>query len=144
MTKIIKSVECPQEKIKAGGIVFKENSASDCFFIIRKGKIEVFKHYGTPKQVLLATIDEGKVLGEISGIDGLPRTATAVAKTDVEITKVSSETLKYQLKQCPGWFRAIILDLVARLRNTNEMLVAKGVEDANSVSSQKATADTNP
>ncbi|MCC7442513.1 MAG: cyclic nucleotide-binding domain-containing protein [Bdellovibrionales bacterium] len=142
MAKVIKSVECPQETFKPGDILFAEGSLSDCFYIVKKGKVEVYKNFNNPKKKLLAVIDEGKVLGEISSMDGLPRSATAVAQTAVEVTKIASDTIKYQLKQCPGWFRAIVIDLVARLRNTGELLVKEGQDDANLVSSQKATADS--
>lgn len=141
MGKIIKSVDVPLERCKPGDIIFREGSEANCFYIVKKGKVEVYKNFDTPKKVLLTVIGEGAVLGEISGMDGLPRSATAVAQTAVEVAKVSSETLKYQLQQCPGWFRAIILDLVQRLRNTNELLVQHGIVHATTVSSEKATAD---
>jgi CRP-like cAMP-binding protein len=141
MTQVIKSVDCPSEKFKSGQLIFEENSESLCFYIIKQGDVDVYKNYGKPNQVRLATIPAGRVLGEISGIDGLPRSATAVAKTDVEVVKVSSSTLSWQMKQCPGWFSAIILDIVERLRATDDLLARNGISGHHSVSSLKATAE---
>lgn len=139
---IIKSVENPKQDLKAGAIIFKENSESGCFFIVKKGRVAVFKNYDSKDRVKLGVIDEGKVFGEISGFDGLPRTATAVAETDVEITKISADTLKYQLKQCPGWFRAIVMELVERLRKTDELLIEHGITHASQVSSMSPTMNS--
>lgn len=137
---IIKSVDCPNQTFKSGELLFEEGSESSCFYIIRKGSVAVYKNFKKPNQLKLATVNEGSVLGEISGLDGLPRSAAAVADGPVEVAMVSSKVLKYQLEQCPGWFRAVILDLVERLRATDELLTTHGLSNANSVSSQKATA----
>jgi len=141
MAKIIKGVDCPVEIFKAGSVIFEEKAESQCFYIIKKGQVAVYKNYRDPKPMLLATINAGRVFGEISGIDGLPRSATAVAQTDVEAVVVSSKALKGQVQQCPKWFQAIILDIVERLRATDDLLARNGLGGASSVSSLKATHD---
>jgi CRP-like cAMP-binding protein len=122
MANIIKTVDCPEVRYETGKTIFEEGSRSDCFYIIRSGQIEIIKNRGKPNQTLLATIPPGRVLGEIACMDDGPRTATAVAKTDVELVRVAADTLKWQLAQCPQWFGAIIRDLVERLRATDELV----------------------
>lgn len=141
MSHIIKSVECPKQNLKSGEVLFKEGAGADCFFIVKKGSLAVFKNHGRPDEVKLAEIGEGRVLGEVASVDGLPRTATAIAISEVEVTKVSAATLRYALDQCPGWLRAIVLDLVERLRKTDDLLSSKGILNSNTQSSQKATAN---
>jgi CRP-like cAMP-binding protein len=140
MAQVIKSVDCPNERYDAGKVIFKENTASDSFYIVKSGQVDVFRNFGKPDQLLLATIPAGRVLGEISGIDGGLRSATAVAKGEVHLVKVSSKTLKWQLKQCPSWFSAVVLDIVERLRATDDLLTRSGTSSAhNAVSSMKET-----
>src|SRR5687768_12812611 len=124
MPVIIKSIECPEEKHPPGHVIFQEGTESDSFYIIRQGQIDIFRNHGTPDQVKLATIPPGRVLGEIACLDNGPRTATAVAKTDVHLTRVAADTLRWQLKQCPQWFAAVVLDLVERLRATDDLAVS--------------------
>ena len=139
MAPVIKGVDVPLTKINAGEVIFAEGSESDCFYVIKKGQVAVYKNHKAPNQIRLATIPEGRVLGEISGIDGLPRSATAIALTDVDLVKVSSKSLRWQLKQCPGWFGAIVLDLVERLRQTGDVLAKNGIVASHSVTSMKDT-----
>lgn len=140
MSTVIKGVDCPKSRVTAGTVIFAEGSQSDCFYIVKTGEVVVYKNYQKPNQIRLASIPEGRVLGEISGIDGLARSATAIAHTDVDLVKVSAAALRWQLKQCPAWFGAIVLDIVERLRHTDELLVKNGIADASSVSSLKDTA----
>jgi CRP-like cAMP-binding protein len=138
MPNVIKGVDLPQEIFKPGAVIFAEADTSKCFYILKTGDVEVYKHYGKSEQVLLATIPGGgRVLGELSSIDGGPRSATAIAKTQVEAVKISAETIRWQMKQCPSWFRAIVHDLAERLRATDDLLVKSGVNHAAVVSSLK-------
>jgi len=129
MPKIIKSVDIPATELKSGDVLFQEGTAGDAFGIVKKGTVTIYKNYGKPNQIELATLSEGKVVGELSALDGQPRTATAVASTDATIVKIPSNSLKYQLEQCPQWFQAIILDLVGRLRTSSEVLAKSGLTD---------------
>jgi CRP-like cAMP-binding protein len=140
MPTITKSIECPDETLKPGSVIFEEGSTSNCFYIIKQGEVDVFKNYGKPNQIQLATIPAGRVIGEISCLDNGPRTATAVARSETRITKVAADTLKWQLKQCPQWFGAIVLDLVERLRATDNLIhAAKTDGGISGMSSMKAT-----
>src|SRR5262245_43138213 len=110
MPAIIKTVDCPEETHAPGAVVFREGTQGNCFYILKAGEIEIYKNYGGKGQILLATVPAGRVIGEVSGLDGGLRTATAVAKSQVNVVKVNSESLRWQLNQCPKWFGAIILD----------------------------------
>ena len=122
MAKIIKSVDCPEVKHPAGAVLFEEGATSNCFYIVKAGQVDVFRNHGKVDQFLLATLGVGRVLGEISCLDDGPRTATAVAREDVQLVCVSAKTLKWQLAQCPSWFGAVILDIVERLRLTDDLV----------------------
>src|ERR1051326_926031 len=100
MPNVIKGVDLPVETFKPGTVIFAEADESKGFYILKSGDVEVYKNYGKPNQILLATIPGGgRVLGELSSIDGGPRSATAIAKSQVEAVKISSETIRWQMKQ---------------------------------------------
>ena len=110
MPNVIKGIDLPLVQFKPGDVIFAEKDDSKCFYILRSGDVEVYKNHGKADQVLLATIPGGgRVLGELSSIDGGPRSATAIAKTPVDAVRISAETIRWQMKQCPTWFRAIVL-----------------------------------
>ena len=114
MAKIIKSVDCPEVKHPAGAVLFEEGATSNCFYIVKAGQVDVFRNHGKVDQFLLATLGVGRVLGEISCLDDGPRTATAVAREDVQLVCVSAKTLKWQLAQLcqPSFARRWDVDTV--------------------------------
>lgn len=140
LAKIIKSVDLPKTSLKKGAVLFTEGETGDMFFILKKGEIAIYKNYKKENQLEIARIHSGKVFGEISAMDGKSRSATAVAITDAEVIRVPANTLKHQLKECPGWFKAIVLDLVERLRKTTEALEKSGKNSAHVHSSMEETA----
>ena len=125
--RIIKDVNFPEESFAKGAVIFGEGDPGDAFFIVRRGSVGVFKAYGKPDQVQIATLEPGRVLGEISVIDQGPRSATAVALEPTDVTRIRANNLTYQLAQCPAWFRAIILDLVERIRQNGEIMAKRGI-----------------
>ncbi len=140
MQKVLKGIDTPEVNYPKGTVIFVEGQESGVFFVLKKGQVGIYRNYEKPDQFQLAVIEEGRVFGEISGFDGRPRSATAVALTDVVIRKVSASALRGQMKQCPSWFQSIILELVARLRNTDDLLVKHGLGESNSISSMQETA----
>lgn len=127
MRKIIKQTENPAKTLKAGEVLFEEGTAGNCFYIVRSGTIGIFKNYNNPNKVQFGSVGENRVLGEVAAIDGKPRSATAVALSDVTVVEISASAVKDQIKQCPTWLQMIILDLVDRLRHTADLLTKNGI-----------------
>ena len=80
---------------------------------------------GTEKS--LALIEEGKPFGEITLIDGEPRSATAVAKVDSKVLTLTQDEFRALSEKHPR-LGAILLTKLAelmshRLRQTSGMLV---------------------
>lgn len=138
--RILKTVDLPEQQLTPGSVLFREGDPGDTFFIVRKGTVAVYKNFGKTDQVELARVETGRVLGELSAMDSRARSATAVAVEESIVTAVNAQSLKYQLDQCPGWFRAIVMDVVERLRVSSERLAKSGIASPAEHSSLKATA----
>eukprot|EP00298_Acanthocystis_sp_HF-20_P029524 c8417_g1_i1.p1 GENE.c8417_g1_i1~~c8417_g1_i1.p1 ORF type:complete len:308 (+),score=127.09 c8417_g1_i1:727-1650(+) len=76
----------------AGEIIIKQGDKGDNFYIIEKGKCEIFVD-GT----LVMTCREGDSFGELALMYNSPRAATVQAVTDVECWAVDRETFKLTL-----------------------------------------------
>lgn len=73
-----------------GDYIFKQGDKSTCAFIIESGKVEFFKE--TDKgSAHLTTSDQGDIFGEMGLIDEKPRSASAKAVSDVELTVISQD-----------------------------------------------------
>ncbi|MDR1326696.1 MAG: Crp/Fnr family transcriptional regulator [Treponema sp.] len=72
---------------------FSEAEPGDELFIIRKGSVKITKII-EQNEVLLAVLKEGDIFGEMALLESKPRTASAVAYEDCEVTVVSLENFK--------------------------------------------------
>mgnify|MGYP000458341961 CR=1 FL=1 len=84
------SVICEAVTLKKGQELFKEGSAGDAMYIVKKGNIKIYKENDNRKK-LITLISEGEFFGEMSLIEGAPRSATAVAGEDAELIRLGKE-----------------------------------------------------
>ena len=104
-----------------GGTVVEQGSDSAGLQIILEGSAEV-SAYGK----YVRTIESGDYFGEISMIDGSPRSATVVAGPDgVTTYALSSLAFAPVIAENPAVARTLLVSLCARLRTT-DALAAEG------------------
>jgi CRP-like cAMP-binding protein len=104
---------------KPGEVVFEEGSRGRELFIVQDGKVGVYKV--TPDgEVELARIDKGAVIGEMSLLDNMPRSATVKAIDTTKLMVVNELTFQTALKTVPVWLTSIIKIVVSRLRDVNK------------------------
>lgn len=113
-----------------GDILFRENETTYHFYIIQDGIVEVFKTGADGSRILLAEVGEGTSIGEFALIDKRPRSATAQAKTKVNVVAISAEGYEKLLNELPEWAVSVMRGLVERLRNANEIIRSAKTADA--------------
>ena len=91
-------------------------------FLVRKGDVKIFIHDAQANEIILAKVSSGAMIGEMALFDNLPRSASASAITDVEVTHISNDEFNRIMKQIPKWFVNLMSTLSSRLRTTNERL----------------------
>jgi CRP-like cAMP-binding protein len=102
-------------QIKAGSVIFREGEAADQLFVIKSGEVRI--------QIGNRTITElsaGDIFGEMALIDNEPRSATAVAMTDVELVPVSEKQFLFLVSQTPYFALKVMRVLARRLRATTK------------------------
>jgi len=82
--------------IKAGTVIFQEGDKADGLFIIKSGQVGI--RLGNRS---LAELNANSIFGEMALIDDAPRSATAVAVTDVELVPVSEKQFLFLVSQTP-------------------------------------------
>jgi CheY-like chemotaxis protein len=107
-------------KIKAGEILISEDGDGHEMFWILEGSFEIFKKNSDGIEVLLGEAKSGELVGEMSFLDNLPRSATIRAKTDCEIMIIPQAKFASVLDGQPRWFRSLMKTLSQRLRESNE------------------------
>lgn len=109
------------KSLKSGQIVFQAGDAADGMYLVRKGELLVFLEKDG-KEVELAKVPEGGMIGEMALFDRMPRSASVKAAVDCEITLISNDEFSKLMKQIPKWFVSLMTSLSTRLRTTNDRL----------------------
>jgi CRP/FNR family transcriptional regulator, cyclic AMP receptor protein len=109
-------------QIPAGSIIFNEGDMADKAYIVRSGKVEIFRRIqqGT---LLLATLEQGEIFGEMGVLSEQPRTAYAAAATDVTVTEIDRHLFAEHMAQQPEEIVLLVRALLERLREANASVV---------------------
>jgi CRP/FNR family transcriptional regulator, cyclic AMP receptor protein len=99
---------------KAGDTIFREGDNALELFVIKSGQVRIQIGNKT-----IAEIAPDTIFGEMALIDDEPRSATAIAVTDVELVPVSEKQFLFLVSQTPYFALKVMRVLAQRLRNTN-------------------------
>jgi CRP-like cAMP-binding protein len=107
--------------------VIHEGDGGDFMLIVVEGRVEVRKQDRWNSQQLIAVVEPGRVLGEMSMIDGEPRFATCVAVQPTLVAVLDRESLARIIVEQPLLGAKILMELVLmlsqRLRATGDRLM---------------------
>jgi CRP-like cAMP-binding protein len=106
---------------KAGAHLFHENDHSRELYIIQSGVVRVYRRVGM-RDVELARLHKGAVLGEMALIDGKARSASAQATQDCSVVIIDADTFFTRTRGVPPWFVGIIRMVSQKVRNANKRL----------------------
>jgi CRP/FNR family transcriptional regulator, cyclic AMP receptor protein len=109
-------------RFPAGRVLFNYGDPGDSLYVIRSGEVEVFFKDDTGARIVLDTAKAGDVFGELSLLDGGPRTASVVATQDLEALRVDRANLDHFLKRHPEATLDLLTAMGRRLRATSEKL----------------------
>jgi CRP-like cAMP-binding protein len=97
----------------AGARVVEEGLPGEALFVILEGEAQVTRRGRT-----LARLRPGDVFGEISVLDGGPRTATVVASTPLLVLRLYRRELTKLLQREPQIASRLLKELARRLRSS--------------------------
>lgn len=114
-------------RVDAGTLIFREGEKGTRMCLLLDGKLEVFKtdDSGAPKKI--TDVSAGKLIGEMSLIDGMPYSATVVASAISTLVMLSRDNLQRICEERPRvgnrllWKIGNLLSL--RLRQTTGRLI---------------------
>jgi CRP-like cAMP-binding protein len=90
-----------EETFKAREVVLKEGESGDKFCIIAAGEIGISKDVNEQVSLFLNNLKEGDFFGEMSLLSNNPRSANAVAATDVTLLCINREKVEQLQKDHP-------------------------------------------
>ena len=107
---------------KAGEVIFHYGDAGGEIFILRSGRVELSVESNDGEKIVLAENERGDVIGELSFLDGGPRTATALAREDTQLLTMDRERLVEFIDHHPHAAMDLLTVVGRRLRTTDDLL----------------------
>jgi len=112
-------------RLVAGKTLFLagDSETNDCYRI-EDGllKVTMVSHSGDER--ILAFVGRGDIVGELSLIDGLPRSASVVAVRDATLSCLSRTAFETFAKKHPELYKSLVGLLAKRLRETDTVVAA--------------------
>lgn len=93
--KVLASIS-NKRSAETGDIIFNEGEEGTEAYIISTGEVEIYRQKGN-KEIVLAVLGPGAIIGEMSLIDNQPRMASARALEETELLIISQENLSARL-----------------------------------------------
>jgi CRP-like cAMP-binding protein len=112
----------PERTFKKGSHLFEEGDPSDQLFWIRSGRVHIVKRMedGVHRQIGVAGKNE--FIGEMGTLESLPRSASALAVTDVVATVISQPDFLEMMQTSPSAYFIVIDSLCERANRLRQVI----------------------
>ncbi|MHB1361162.1 MAG: Crp/Fnr family transcriptional regulator [Thermoleophilia bacterium] len=111
-----------RRKLKRNTVVFHENDPATAFYLVKTGRVKIYKVGPDNREQVLAILGDGQIFGDVPAFDGGPYPATAETMADSEIYLIRSEDFQELVRRYPGIAVKIIRVLGQRLRQSMELV----------------------
>ncbi len=114
-----------------GSVIVFEDDPGDALFIVRDGRVKVVLIGEDGREVILGILGVGDHFGELSLIDGQPRSAHVIAMEDSRLLVLRREDFRLRVQESPrvGW--ALMQELSMRLRRADQQIGSLVLLDVN-------------
>jgi CRP/FNR family transcriptional regulator, cyclic AMP receptor protein len=99
------------ETFHAGDVVMKKGTAGDRMYVVKDGTVEI-----RVGDRVAETLRTGDFFGEMALVDHEPRSATAVATSDLQLVAVDEKHFLRMVADTPGFALAVLRVMARRLR----------------------------
>lgn len=105
-----------------GTVIFEQGGTADCVLLVRSGRVRIAAHGAGGDELVLAERGPGELLGDLSGIDGQPRSASVTALDEVRGLVVPLRAFRSFLMDNPRAAISLLELLSRRLREAEARL----------------------
>jgi CRP/FNR family cyclic AMP-dependent transcriptional regulator len=109
--------------LEKGQKLFDEGDPGESMFVIQSGTLSVFRRVGET-EVPIAKLGAGELVGEMAVLEGLPRTACAVALEPSVVIELPSSIFEQIVRENGEIALRVLRKLSARLREADRLIHA--------------------
>jgi CRP-like cAMP-binding protein len=111
-------------RLPAGQVLFRASDSGDSCYRIDDGLLKVTIVSSSGAERILAFLGRGAIVGELSVIDGLPRSATVVVVRDAAMSCLCRTEFEAFAEKRPELCKSLVRVLAKRMRETDTMVAA--------------------
>jgi hypothetical protein len=109
-----------------GTTLWQQGDLGDFLLLVLDGSLEVYLKSADGGEVLVDCVGPGAMVGELSVMDGLPRSATVKTKTNCVLLQISGSTFRALLRRTPDLLEELYWQQVHRLRLRGHLVSPMG------------------
>jgi CRP-like cAMP-binding protein len=113
-----------------GELLFVEGDHSYCVYACVEGRVRLFLTMPSGRELLVGIKSPGEEFGELSALDGRPRSASAAALGPTVVAEIRADRFMELLRVEPQLSIAVCQSLSAELRRANARLVTRNSDSA--------------
>ena len=104
--------------IPAGEVIFQKGGIADRMYVVLEGEVEI-----SIDGKLLDITGAGGIVGEMALISALPRSATAIAKTESKLVPIDEKRFTFLVQQTPYFALSVMKIMVERIRKLDALVL---------------------
>ena len=113
-------------------VIILAEEEGDTLFILKKGQVKVSIVSEEGREVILSLLGPGSVFGELSLLDGKPRSANVVAIEETELLMLRRVDFLQLIYKTPQIATALLAELATRMRKTDRQIEGLALLDVTS------------
>jgi CRP/FNR family transcriptional regulator, cyclic AMP receptor protein len=117
-------------RYRAGEVIVNYGEMGSVLFVVMSGSVNIYLPGEASRRISLKDIARGEYFGELTLFDNQPRSASAVATSNVELIELTQATMLYYFEHHPQTAITLLRTLSHRLRSTDLLLSQRASKDA--------------
>ncbi len=123
----------------AGSVLFRAGDRGDAMYFIEGGRVRIHLRDADGDDVTLAELARGDFFGEMSILDGQPRSAQATVTEEAYLAVLSREDFLSFVRRNPDVALKMMSAITNRLRRTDDLLRVRVSRNLNEVDEERLT-----
>ena len=107
--------------LKPGEILFAEGEPGEHAYMVDEGAIKISRTDLSDRELILSTLEQGDMFGELALIDAYPRSATATALKATELIVLDRKTFQQNLSTEPRLIDLVMRNFSKRIRRMDDL-----------------------
>lgn len=102
------------DEFRTGEVIFNAGDPGEMMYVVQSGQVDILIG-----GLLVETVGEGGVIGELAMVDQRGRAATAVAHTDSKLVAIDRQQFEEMLENSPQFAQQVMQIMSERLRTAD-------------------------